>query len=133
LTVPFEVTTEHAITELVERFYGRARTDPMLAPIFRDAVSDWEAHLRIIVDFWSRNLLGTNRYHGYPYQIHAQLPLKPEHFDRWLELFRQTAAEVLPGKDAEHVIERAEHMAESFKAGMFSFPSYRGPKIWKEA
>ncbi|NJD08059.1 MAG: group III truncated hemoglobin [Methylococcaceae bacterium] len=133
MTVPFEVTTEQAITELVERFYGRARVDPTLAPIFRDAVADWEAHLRIIVDFWSRNLLGTHRYHGYPYQIHAQLPLKPEHFDRWLELFRQTAAEVLPVKDAEHVTERAEHMAKSFKAGMFSFPSYHGPKIWKEA
>ena len=133
MTALFETTTEQTITELVERFYGRARVDPMLAPIFRDAVADWEVHLRIVVDFWSRTLLGTDRYRGYPYQIHAQLPLKPEHFDRWLELFRQTAVEVLPAVDAERAVTRAEHMAESFKAGMFSFPAYRGPKIWKEA
>lgn len=133
MTHPFETTTEAAIAELVERFYGRARADPLLAPVFATAVSDWEIHLRIIVDFWSRTLLGTDRYHGYPYQVHAQLPLKPEHFDRWLELFRQAAAEVLPATDAARAVGRAEHMAESFKAGMFSFPAYHGPKIWKPA
>ena len=36
-----------------------------------------------------------------------------EDFDRWLDLFRQTATEVCPPAGAAHVIERAERIARS--------------------
>ncbi len=124
---------ERQIAHLVTRFYQRALQNDSLRPIFEAAITDWHAHHRIVQDFWSKTLLGTNRYQGHPYPIHAQLPLKPAHFGIWLELFRDTVREVLPPDAAELAIGRAERMAESFQAGMFGFPRYQGPKLWKSA
>lgn len=126
---PESQLSEAHIGELVRRFYQRARSDEQLKPIFDGAISDWDEHHRIVEDFWSRTLLETHRYQGRPYPAHARLPLRPEHFDRWLELFRKTAREVLPESAAAVAITRAEHMAESFKAGMFTFPLISGPSL----
>jgi hemoglobin len=49
------------------------------------------------------------------------LPIKPEHFGRWLLLFEETAAETLPDGLATKAIARARHMAKSFAAGIFPF------------
>lgn len=117
---PQPTATERDIAELVRLFYARARADADLGPIFATTVHNWGEHLRTIEDFWSRILLGTDRYQGHAYAVHAFLPLRPEHFDRWLALFRETAREVLPDAAAERAIGRAEHMAESFQAGMFT-------------
>lgn len=111
--------TEQLISKMVHRFYERAMADDSLRPIFEATIHDWDVHHRIVVDFWSGVLLNTNRYRGTPYAVHASLPIRPEHFDRWLALFREAVLEVLPDAAAEHAIARAEHMAEAFKAGMF--------------
>ena len=111
--------TEQHIADLVRHFYERVMADASLRPIFEATIQDWDSHHRIVENFWSRTLLNTDSYHGSPYPLHARLPIQPEHFDRWLALFRETALEVLPADAAEKAIARAEHMAESFKAGMF--------------
>lgn len=110
---------EQMIAELVSRFYASASADDRLKAIFDGSIHDWDAHHRLVENFWSRTLLNTDRYHGSPYPIHARLPLKIEDFDVWLKHFRQTALEVLPREAADLAIARAEHMAESFKVGMF--------------
>lgn len=125
--------TEDQIAELVRRFYAKARADAELGPVFARSVVDWDEHHRIVEDFWSRTLLGTRRYQGHPYAAHTRLGLKPEHFERWLALFRQTALEVLPAAVAEHAIARTEHMASSFKAGLFSFGDWVEPRHGKPA
>ena len=121
MAIPESPLGEQHIAQLVRRFYGRARADSLLQPVFESAVNDWESHFQMVEDFFSRMLLDTNRYRAHPYGVHTQLSLRPEHFDRWLSLFRETALEVLPGSAAEHAIKRVEHMAESFKAGLFTF------------
>lgn len=112
---------EQHIARLVRDFYRRARADADLRPVFDAVIGDWDEHHRIVEDFWSRTLLGTGRYRGHPYEAHARLGLRPGHFDRWLELFRETALETLPPDAARAAIARAGHMAESFKAGLFTF------------
>lgn len=124
---------EEQIALLVRRFYERARLDAALRPIFENAIADWDEHHRIVEDFWSRTLLDTQRYKGHPYGVHTRLPLRPEHFDRWLELFRETAREVLPEEAAARAIGRAEHMAGSFKVGMFTFDEPVMPPRFKRA
>ncbi len=111
--------TEAQIAEMVRRFYERALADEQLRPIFETTIVDWDTHHRVVEDFWSRTLLNTTRYKGTPYSLHARLPIRPEHFDRWLDLFRETAREILPSDAASRAIARSEHMAEAFKAGMF--------------
>ena len=124
---------EQHIAQLVRSFYGRARADALLRPVFEDAITDWDEHHRIVEDFWSRTLLGTNRYQGHPYGVHTRLSLRPEHFDHWLALFRETAMEVLPPTAAGQAIARVEHMAESFKVGLFTFEHPLPPTHGKRA
>ena len=101
------------LTRLVHGFYDRIRTDPLLGPIFAAHVDDWAPHLEKMVDFWSSVALMTGRYHGAPMPKHLPLPVEAEHFERWLDLFRQTATEVCPPEGAALVIDRATRIAAS--------------------
>lgn len=115
-----ESLDESHIQALVHGFYARARADDLLGPVFAAEVTDWNHHHLVIRDFWSRVLLGTERYVGSPYPVHVRLPVQPEHFERWLSLFRQAAAEFLPPAAANTAVAKAELMAASFKAGLFT-------------
>jgi hemoglobin len=112
---------EQAIARCVRRFYERGGDDPLLGPVFASAIPDLEGHLEIVADFWSRVLLGTNRYDGHPYPPHVGLPIEPEHFTRWIELFEDSCRENLPPARAAEAVARARHMSDSFQAGMFPF------------
>jgi len=101
------------LTRLVHTFYDRVRVDPLLAPIFAEHITDWGPHLAKMVDFWSSVALMTGRYHGAPMARHISLPVQTRHFNRWLDLFRDTAAEICPPEGADWVIERAERIALS--------------------
>ena len=105
--------SEAQLSELVHRFYTRVRGDQVLGPIFEERITDWEAHLDRMVEFWSSVALMTGRYHGAPMPKHASLPVGWAHFERWLDLFRQTARETCTREGAAHVIERAERIAQS--------------------
>lgn len=111
---------EASIARLVTTFYGRAREDALIGPIFNAAVADWDHHLRQITDFWSSMMLKTGRYDGRPMRPHLVLPLKPEHFDRWLALFEPTAREIFAPEIAEAFIIRARRIADSFEMGVAS-------------
>lgn len=111
--------TEEMISSLVHAFYGKARQDPALGPIFNAAVHDWDAHLSKLCDFWSSVMLMSGRFHGAPMPAHARLPgLEGAHFGRWLELWRETAAEVCPPPAAALFIDRAERIARSLQMGI---------------
>src|SRR3981189_567722 len=90
---PFDEITELAIAALVERFYSKARRDPLIGPVFDAAVEDWDEHLRKLRDFWSSVMLTTGRYKGNPMAAHVKHPIEPAFFERWLALWRETAGE----------------------------------------
>lgn len=106
--------TEAMIAELVTKFYDGVRHDALLGPVFA-RVQDWDEHLAKLKDFWSSVVLMTGRYHGQPMRAHLPLPLAGNHFDRWLDLFEQTARKVCPPAAAEHFIEKARRIADSFE------------------
>ncbi|MBH2020166.1 MAG: hypothetical protein I8H91_11600 [Burkholderiales bacterium] len=66
-------------------------------------------------------------YKSHPYPVHLGLPIRREHFEQWLDLFRPAARETLPGDDAARAIARAELMADSFRAGLFPFDPLHAP------
>jgi len=109
---------EAMIERLVRTFYGRARRDPLIGPIFESKVHDWERHLRRLCAFWSSVALMSGRYHGQPMVAHLPLPIDSPHFDRWLEIFAETAREVCPPVAAAHFLERAQRIAESLDLGI---------------
>jgi len=104
--------TEEQIRSLVLAFYHRVREDERLGPIFEGQLGGrWASHLEKMCDFWSSVLLASGRFAGNPVDAHARLPgLRPEHFDRWIELFRRTAVDTLPAEIAADVVGRAVRM-----------------------
>ena len=115
---------ELAIRELVCRFYGRVRQDPVLAPVFTAALGEtdvaWAAHLDRLTDFWSSVMQGSGHYHGDPFSAHLRLRgLRPVMFDRWLDLFQVTCREVMRPEEAEAFGIRAERIARSLRMGLF--------------
>ncbi|MCU1226842.1 MAG: hypothetical protein JWQ42_4935 [Edaphobacter sp.] len=110
--------TEDEISNLVDRFYAKVRLDPDIGPIFNAIVGDWPHHLATLKDFWSTVLLTTGRYKGDPMMTHLQLPLDPDHFERWLALFAETANEVLPHDPAANVITKSQRIAQNFRMGI---------------
>jgi hemoglobin len=76
-------------------------------------------------DFWSSVMLMSGRYKGNPMIAHMRLKMvRPEHFERWLALFVETAGEVCPPPAAEAFVGRANNVARSLQLGMF----YRADK-----
>lgn len=117
---PSSDVDEANIALLVQTFYGRAREDDLIGPIFNGAVKDWDHHINQIADFWSSMILRTGRYNGRPMRPHLMLPLKPEHFDRWLQLFETTVRELFVPELAEGFLLRARRIADSFEMGVAS-------------
>lgn len=109
---------EAMIERLVRTFYGRVQSDPLLGPVFAAKVENWDTHFEKLDAFWSSVALMTGRYHGRPMQVHMDLPVGSEHFDRWLALFEEAAREVCPPVAAEHFIERARRIADSLEMGI---------------
>jgi hemoglobin len=110
--------TEAEISVLVDTFYAKVRLDPDIGPIFNAIVGDWPHHLATLKDFWSTVLLTTGRYKGDPMMTHLQLPLDPQHFERWLSLFAETARQVLSPEHAAIAVAKSQRIAENFEAGI---------------
>lgn len=110
--------TEAMIERLVHAFYDKVRSDAILGPVFDARIGDWEPHLAQMCAFWSSVALMTGRYHGAPMPKHTPLPVDAEHFDRWLELFEQTARETCPPTAEMHLVERARRIAVSLELGV---------------
>lgn len=110
--------TEEEISILVDRFYAKVQEDPEIGPIFNEKIQDWPAHLALLKNFWSTVMLTTGRYKGDPMMTHLQLPLEPNHFQRWLSLFAETAQEVMSPAHADAIIAKSERIAGNFQAGL---------------
>lgn len=109
---------EAMIDALVEGFYARVRNDALIGPIFADRITDWAPHLKQMKLFWSSVALSTGVYQGRPMPKHLPLPIDARHFDRWLELFAETARTLCPSVAADHFVERARRIAESLELGV---------------
>lgn len=100
---------------LVDSFYEKVRQDDLLAPVFDERISNrWPVHLEKMYRFWQTVLLEEHTYSGSPFVPHATLPVKQEHFERWIILFYKTIDEYFEGEKAKEAKWRAEKMAEMF-------------------
>lgn len=111
-----QITDHTSIQLLVDSFYGKARKDELIGPIFNEVIGDhWDQHLPTMYKFWGDILLNTHDYEGNPMFVHKQLnarvPLQPAHFSRWKELFVETVQELFEGDKAELAKQRAVSIA----------------------
>lgn len=120
---------EQVIRTLVHEFYARVRRDPVLGPVFESAIGDdWDAHLEKLCAFWSSVTLMSGRYKGTPMAKHMRLPgLSQAHFERWLDLWRRTARDLLAEEVAGVFIDAAERIGRSLQLGLFYRPGPVAP------
>lgn len=114
--VKHDIKQREDIIILVDKFYEKVKSDPLLGPVFSHV--DWPHHLPIMYDFWSSMLLGDQTYHGNPLQRHLHLAIERDHFSQWLVLFKETVNENFEGEKAEEVKMRAQSIAGIFQLKM---------------
>ncbi|MEA1648931.1 group III truncated hemoglobin [Nitrospirillum sp. BR 11164] len=121
---------EPLIATLVSQFYARVRRDPDLGPVFNQAIRDWDHHLETLTAFWSALLLPPERhtaarYKGNPMAAHLKHleRLTPALFDRWLALWSEATADVLPPDAATDALAKAARIATSLQLGLFYRPA----------
>ncbi|HST43535.1 MAG TPA: group III truncated hemoglobin [Conexibacter sp.] len=113
---------------LVRAFYGRALDDPVIGFIFTDVARlDLEEHVPVIASFWETILLDARSYGGGAFAphvaLHAQVGLKPGHFERWLSLWRATVDELFAGDRAELAKSHAQRVATAFQGRLATWPA----------
>ncbi|HMJ36231.1 MAG TPA: group III truncated hemoglobin [Baekduia sp.] len=116
---------------LVRAFYGRALVDPMIGFIFVDVAKlDLEEHVPVIASFWETMLLGSRSYSGSAFgphaALHAQVPLRSGHFERWLALWRATVDQLFAGERAESAKAHAVRVGRAFHGRLQAMPSVAG-------
>jgi hemoglobin len=122
-TTETDSITEPAIADLVRRFYSKARLDPLIGPLFNEAVNDWDEHFEKLADFWSSVMLTSGRYKGNPMRAHLKHKrITPEFFTRWLQLWHETTREVFGPEIAAQFGFKAERIAESLQLALFYRP-----------
>ena len=110
-----DISTIEDIQLLVDTFYGKARVDLLIGPIFNAVIKDrWPEHLEKMYRFWQTVLLGEHTYFGSPFPPHIQLAVDKTHFNRWLRLWYETIDSHFTGKKAEEATWRGDKMAVMF-------------------
>lgn len=127
LTTVTDQITEAQIEDLVALFYHRIRAHPGLGPVFGRAIDDWDTHEAKIAAFWKKAILKQPGYDGNPVQVHmANGDIRPGMFPVWLDLFGQTAREVLPAPAAAHIHAVAKRIGASMAASIVLKDQPRG-------
>jgi hemoglobin len=104
------------IAEMVRRFYRDVAQDDLLGPVFNDVARvDWGEHLSKLTLFWCRALLGIEGYTGNPFRahelVHGSSAFTVRHFERWLELFRDTIELGWVGPNSSRALVLARNVA----------------------
>jgi hemoglobin len=125
-----DIETRSDCERLVRAFYGHALHDPVIGWIFVDiAQLDIEAHVPHIASFWETILLGAQSYSGGAFRphaaLHARVPLRAGHFERWLWLWRTTVDDLFVGERAELAKSHATRVAQAFHARLQTMPPRR--------
>ncbi len=111
------ITNRDDISVLVRTFYGKIRKDAVLGTIFNTIITDWEAHLELLTDFWESQLFLKRKYHGNPVTAHQEVDAKMNnsitsaHFGLWLNLWFETIDELFEGETAWIAKNRAQKMS----------------------
>jgi len=110
-----DIHSNEDIRLLVDSFYDKVKKDEVIGFIFHDIIGeDWSHHLPVMYQFWDTVLLCNAGYRGNPVMKHIvldkKIPLKEEHFDRWLALWNDTVDSLFTGERADEAKNRASLM-----------------------
>lgn len=125
------VPSVETITLLVHGFYADVRGDPLLGPVFNEALHDrWDAHLARLVDFWSTVALGTRSFRGNVFGKHMELEgVTPAHFAAWVGLWQRHTDRLFAPDVARELQVVAHGIARNLFRGYFgNDPAFPAPQ-----
>lgn len=112
-----ELANRSDVQLLVTVFYQKIRKHDTLGPIFNGIITDWDAHFKLLTDFWETQLFLKRKYHGNPVTAHQEVDEKTDHtittahFGLWLNLWFETIDELFVGDTAWVAKNRAQKMS----------------------
>jgi len=113
------------VSFLVHQFYAKIKADKEIGFYFNEMITDWDAHLEKLTDFWETNLFAVKKYKGNPHAVHNEVDA---HFDEkitanefgiWLNHWFQTIDEYFEGENADTLKRRARKMSTFLFMSMF--------------
>ncbi len=120
-----KLESREEVALLVYRFYEKVRRDTVLGPIFNGMITDWDAHLHTLTDFWESQLFLRRTYLGNPVAVHQavdadmEYAITPEHFGLWMNLWFATLDEGFEGETAWIAKNRAQKMSTMLYLKMY--------------
>lgn len=109
------------LSALVHAFYGDVRADPLLGPVFEQALAErWEPHLARMVEFWSTVALGSKSFTGNVFSKHMALDgVTPAHFTHWVQLWKNHTERLFEPEVAQDLQTTAHGIARNLFLGYF--------------
>lgn len=108
-----DIQSKEDVILLVDEFYDRVLKDDVISPFFTGM--DFAHHKPRMIHFWAFVLLDESGYTTNVFEKHAHLPLRDQHFDRWLQLFETTVDDLFTGDKANDAKFRAKTIGWTFK------------------
>jgi len=111
-----DISSRDDVKLVVSEFYKKVRADAFLGPFFNKVISDWEAHIENLTDFWESSLFLKTKYYGNPLEAHVKVDaennhsITEHHFGAWLNLWHETINDLFVGDYAENAKRRARKM-----------------------
>ncbi len=125
-----DIGTIEDIRLLVDSFYDRVKSDPLIGPIFIEVIQDrWPEHLEKMYRFWQTVLLDEHTYQGAPFVPHAKLPVDLPHFERWVQMFNDTVNVFFEGEIAERAKWQGQRMAQMFHSKIQYYRNMINPMV----
>lgn len=111
-----EIKDKKYIEILINAFYEKVKVDNTICFFFTDAVKvNWEQHLQVMHDFWESVVFHKGICDGNPIETHIDLnkksSMKMEHFQRWTQLFNDTADKCFAGAKVDLIKKHAFSIA----------------------
>ncbi len=112
------------LSTLVHSFYADVRADPLLGPVFEQALAErWEPHLERMVEFWSTVALGSRSFTGNVFGKHMALSdVTPEHFTHWVQLWKKHTERLFEPEVSRDLQVTAHGIARNLFLGYFGVP-----------
>lgn len=121
-----DLKTREDIFKLVSRFYTKVRANTSIGHFFNSMITDWDAHIEKLTDFWETNLFFRNKYKGNPKKAHIKVDqnfnesIEQKHFGIWLNLWFETVNENFTGEKADRAKNNARNMASHLFMTMYA-------------
>ncbi|WP_426486467.1 group III truncated hemoglobin [Flavobacterium sp. 2] len=120
-----QIENRDDVSLLVHQFYAKIRADEEIGFYFNKMISDWDAHLEKLTDFWETNLFAIRKYKGNPHAVHNEVDayfdgkITTNEFGIWLNHWFQTIDEHFEGENADTLKRRARKMSTFLYMSMF--------------